>query len=783
MMARPPRRGFGLVPSEFPQPSAGRLPATAILATNWWRRGCWEDCRKVEFADGWVFPFGSNHLSSVVVMSQGEVRTGFSDASEIAALGTKVALAPFDSCFCHEQTPSNSYRFAWGRAYVNRDTNTPMTASIELFRNGGVCVTTNGIPTVAPYPIPFPHIGIGQNDDWVRTNFQNAAEILSIGYANWVDAQVGVGLDNGLYKLTATFPVDPPEATELFVGDLSVCVTNAGEYVFLLEKGVEYSFGTKPFDATVEYSMQDDLLDAPLFASWWDGDGNGEWTVDGGDSLLVCPTLSSPGHVWWMPTFCGSPDVPHLGPDEDSLTFTAVLSDYRYAKGVAYHWTCEDGNVVIASPNSRETQISFTTMPSWASATLAVTATVGTNELCSTLADFTYGTNDTPQVYFGFSVPNAVLLNSNRTDNAKLGRLSLSFSSDDDRRGSLRLSCTSGDDRISLWGTSNRTMGVSLPMTWNADDFPGFEAYVEGIGTSESLDDVQLKAEFIPDEGDTDEIVRNLTVVKVGDVSLPGAPNDGLVVSTGTSVALDLDVLPSGADGLLSAIYKVRRLRGDGSYTDWEYATGSYHGTDAVYNPSSGGIYQVQALAGVGSDAVDERYYVWEEDEIDGFGVRSEGEKKAFGVADQTWQVDVLNCAKGFFADRSYAQNAELSAQYGFSGLPASTWKCNMFVAHRLRQCDLPVAELHSYWWRPLPPLANEWAGETVLPGWVRCSSSDYVQPGWVVSCPSSEGSGHVGFGDFDGAGVAAGRYIVNRAYPGFIDEPCVYRKYVDVED
>ena len=165
-----------------------------------------------------------------------------------------------------------------------------------------------------------------------------------------------------------------------------------------------------------------------------------------------------------MPTFCGSPDVPHLGPDEDSLTFTAVLSDYRYAKGVAYHWTCEDGNVVIASPNSRETQISFTTMPSWASATLAVTATVGTNELCSTLADFTYGTNDTPQVYFGFSVPNAVLLNSNRTDNAKLGRLSLSFSSDDDRRGSLRLSCTSGDDRIALWGTSNRTMGVSLPM-------------------------------------------------------------------------------------------------------------------------------------------------------------------------------------------------------------------------------------------------------------------------------------------------------------------------------
>ena len=86
-----------------------------------------------------------------------------------------------------------------------------------------------------------------------------------------------------------------------------------------------------------------------------------------------------------------------------------------------------------------------------------------------------------------------------------------------------------------------------------------------------------------------------LTVVQVNDVVLPGAPNDGLVISTGTSVALDLDVLPAGAEELLSVIYNVRRLCGDGTYTDWEYAAGNYWGTDAIYNPSGGGIYQVQA--------------------------------------------------------------------------------------------------------------------------------------------------------------------------------------------
>ena len=43
----------------------------------------------------------------------------------------------------------------------------------------------------------------------------------------WVDAQVGEGLTNGLYKFTATIPDDPPETVQLVVGDLSVAVTNA----------------------------------------------------------------------------------------------------------------------------------------------------------------------------------------------------------------------------------------------------------------------------------------------------------------------------------------------------------------------------------------------------------------------------------------------------------------------------------------------------------------------------------------------------------------------------
>ena len=31
----------------------------------------------------------------------------------------------------------------------------------------------------------------GQDDEWVAANFMNAAEIISVGYSQWVDAQVG----------------------------------------------------------------------------------------------------------------------------------------------------------------------------------------------------------------------------------------------------------------------------------------------------------------------------------------------------------------------------------------------------------------------------------------------------------------------------------------------------------------------------------------------------------------------------------------------------------------
>jgi len=253
--------------------------------------------------------------------------------------------------------PSNSYRLVWTDAAINRDTNNLVSASIELFRNGDWCVTTNGTARWGQRALPFPHNGFGQDDEWVTANFTNAAEILSVGYSTWVDAQVGTELTNGLYKLSVTVADDPPETTFLTVGDLSIAVTNAGEYVFLMEKGPAYDLTVFPASSNVTVYAVDDIVPMerggfvetalPLrreaLRSGAGGNyDNGTWTQDGG--LFWTDYVPGMGNAqfWWLPCLFGSPDVAHIDSSADAVEFHAVLSDYRGA-APAFTWTATDG--------------------------------------------------------------------------------------------------------------------------------------------------------------------------------------------------------------------------------------------------------------------------------------------------------------------------------------------------------------------------------------------------------------------------------------------------------
>ena len=293
-------------------------------AANWNVRGAWQDSFWLPFEDGWVgFPHGTNHLSGVEVISYGQVWPMPFDTDAVASIGEPVSIVPGLSSFDCELTPSNSYRFVWKDAAINRDTNNLVSAEIELFRNGDTCVTTNGAARWGHRALPFEHHGFGQDAEWVAANFTNATEILAVGYPQWVDAQVGEGLTNGLYKLTVAVNCDPPEATLVSVGEKSVAVTNAGEYVFLLEKGEVYRMDFFPSSTNIAVSAVDDIptgRGAPVLRSAYSW-GDGVWSVDVGEFVCDYAPGASSATCWWLPTLVGTPDVTHLGPADDHATF------------------------------------------------------------------------------------------------------------------------------------------------------------------------------------------------------------------------------------------------------------------------------------------------------------------------------------------------------------------------------------------------------------------------------------------------------------------------------
>ena len=404
--------------------------------------------------------------------------------------------------FAYEQTPSNTYRFGWVDAAVNRDTNNLVSAAIELFRNGDVVVTTNGVAALLPRTLPFPHDGYGQDEEWVAANFTNTTEIAAAGgYAAWVDAQVGTDLTNGLYKFTAMVPDDPPETVQLVVGDLSVAVTNAGNYVFLLEKGIDYGYGIIPFMTNVSYSAVDDVPQMRGGAGGLrslPGDAVRAWTVDGGYGNEP-QTDSSLGVVWWLPLFFGSPDVSqHLGPGDGPLEFTANLADCRAVSVASYSWSASEG-LTVHSPNAQTTQITVDSMPSWAQSGVSVTATLGNHELYSHLDGFTYGTNSTPQAGISLTIPRVMFQNNdddngdgtNDYEHVEFGILeddvvkgSVAFSSDVFTNGTIRIDVSQAVDHVytnesasaevygtfdvAVEGETSRTIDLYFnPMTWS----------------------------------------------------------------------------------------------------------------------------------------------------------------------------------------------------------------------------------------------------------------------------------------------------------------------------
>ena len=153
-------------PAQSPRASA-TMP---FRAAKWNVRGAWDDSFRFVFADGWEFPFGTGHLDRVEVCSQGRVIPRCGSADVIADVGVPLQVVPAMTTFGCGPTDRNSYIFAWTNAVVGRVQRKDvagaenMDASIELFRNGDVEITTNGIARLVPRVHPSDLDGDGTPD-------------------------------------------------------------------------------------------------------------------------------------------------------------------------------------------------------------------------------------------------------------------------------------------------------------------------------------------------------------------------------------------------------------------------------------------------------------------------------------------------------------------------------------------------------------------------------------------------------------------------------------------
>ena len=339
---------------------------TEFAVRNWNIVGAWDDSFWCKFENDFVFPYGTNHLKGVEVLASGVLWKGPFNPEVISILGSPVELATGVSQFSCEyfaasETNEAKYVYSWYNGLVNRETNSVINGRIELRRSGDILVATNGVERFIPRQLPFEHNGFGQDNEWVAANFTNAEEILSVGYSEWVDDQVGVNLTNGLYKLTVTVPEKPLETTQLNVGDYSVAVTNSGEYVFLLEKGVNYPLSVFPKTATnFLYAAVDDLegnLQDCNQARFAFPEQYGEWSEDVGDAVIIQPSRDANGSMLFKPILSVSPKRWNPSWQNRSCVFTAELKDVRRYIPRTYRWYSSGADVDIKNPTGETTEI------------------------------------------------------------------------------------------------------------------------------------------------------------------------------------------------------------------------------------------------------------------------------------------------------------------------------------------------------------------------------------------------------------------------------------------
>jgi hypothetical protein len=505
-------------------------PTNGEVWESWTRRGAFCDWFTLEFPSGWEFPLSSNNLNRVTVFSDAKIRPNLRAVSdEISALPSSASAVPNVSEFWYATSTNDSQLLTWRNFRYDRGSGDAVNAQIELFRNGDFVIRSNTVERTFSRIVPFDFDGDGLSNDidaqpYVyngdhRGQTTQKREIIL--------GEVGVGLENGWYYLSAIFPERPHCPTLVSVGTNRLVVVEAGEYLFLLETGIEYDIPVEPKRDDVIYGAYDDVFTAqisqnPLIRSieWWSPSSggdithgfNGEWTQAYGFLELSSPSSWGDGYVAWWPGFKGSPDLDDLDPNKNCV-FTGVFTDCHVNLQAQYKWESLFNVLSIVSPNAKTTEV-LALPEELESSVLSVSATYGGIEHTSYIGGRDNQNINSAKAGYYVGADSVVfrggerrpLVVSSHTDDPDIMPLPTN--------GMLTLSFKSGSSNVRLWSAKDGGVEVSLPLTWPVNEFDGFTCYIEGVSVSDSKDDISFHLQYTGYAGNKEQIA-NVTCVEV----------------------------------------------------------------------------------------------------------------------------------------------------------------------------------------------------------------------------------------------------------------------------
>ena len=119
------------------------MPTNGARRENWWLRGAYEDVFRLDL-DGLLFPLGTSLCDSLWVYTWGMAGARLGDASNrVVATGTPMSAVPQVSRFWVAPTTNGSHLLTWENFFLNRDTNTPVSAQLELMPSGDFIARSN----------------------------------------------------------------------------------------------------------------------------------------------------------------------------------------------------------------------------------------------------------------------------------------------------------------------------------------------------------------------------------------------------------------------------------------------------------------------------------------------------------------------------------------------------------------------------------------------------------------------------------------------------------------